>query len=135
VHLPKLYSLDCLAEVFSEPASNRSYEKLTASMAWEEGWGLIHWPSSNSSVEAVPLLLGREVQLTRDLYGGLDGHRHRTAILVHFDHALYGLAILLLRSEMEGLLDSLKYENLVLCFYLTDCIGVETVLVEGNLTR
>jgi hypothetical protein len=96
---------------------------------------LRHWPSSNSAVEAVPLLLGREVQLTRDLYGGLDGHRHRTAILVHFDHALYGLAILLLRTEMEGLLDSLKYENLVLCFYLTDCIGVETVLVEGNLTR
>ena len=80
-------------------------------------------------------LLGGKVQLARDLYGGLDGHRHRTAILVHFDHALYGLAILLLRSEMEGLLDSLEYENLVLSLYLTDCIGVETVLVEGNLTR
>jgi hypothetical protein len=87
------------------------------------------------SGSSTPLLLGREVQLTRDLYGGLDGHRHRTAILVHFDHALYGLAILLLRSEMEGLLDPLKYENLLLCFYLTDCIGVETVLLEGNLTR
>ena len=87
-------------------------------------------------MEAVPrLLLGREVQLTRDLYGRLDGHRHRTAILVHFDHALYGLAILLLRTEMEGLLDPLKYENLVLCLHLTDCIDVETVLVEGNLTR
>lgn len=81
------------------------------------------------------LLLGRKVQLTGDLYGGLDGHRHRTAILVYFDHALYGLAILLLRSEMEGLLDPLKYENLVLCLYLTDSIGVETILVVGNLTR
>jgi len=69
------------------------------------------------------MLLGDEVQLARDLYGGLDGRRHRTAILVHFDHTLYGLAILLLCGEMEGLLDPLEHENLVLCLYLTDGIG------------
>jgi len=69
------------------------------------------------------MLLGDEVQLARDTYGGLDGRRHRTAILVHFDHTLYGLAILLLCGEMEGLLDPLEHENLVLCLYLTDGIG------------
>ena len=81
------------------------------------------------------LLLGGEVQLARDLYSGLDGHRHRTFILVHFDHALYGLAILLLGGEMEGLLNPLEHKHLVLCLYLTHSIGVEAVLVEGNLTR
>ena len=81
------------------------------------------------------LLLGGEVQLARDLYGGLDGCRHRTTILVHFDHAFYGLSILLLRAEMKSLLDPLEYENLVFCLYLTDRIGVEAILVEGNLTR
>ncbi len=82
-----------------------------------------------------PQLLGSEVQLARDLYGRLDGDRYRTAILIHLDHAFYGLAILLLRSEMECLLDPLEYENLVLCLYLTDSIGIETLLLEGNLTR
>ena len=86
-------------------------------------------------MDAILLLLGGEVQLARDLYGGLDGRRHRTFILVHFDHALYGLAILLLGAEMEGLLNPLEHENLVLCLYLTHSIGVEAVLVEGNLTR
>jgi hypothetical protein len=81
------------------------------------------------------LLLGGEIQLARDLYSGLDGQRHRTFILVHFDHALYGLAILLLGGEMEGLLNPFEHENLVLCLYLTHSIGVEAVLVEGNLTR
>jgi hypothetical protein len=60
-----------------------------------------------SAVRRYRFLLGREVQLARDLYGGLDGRSDRTAILVHFDHALYGLAILLLSGEMEGLLDPL----------------------------
>ena len=36
---------------------------------------------------------------------------------------------------MEGLLDSLEYEDLVLCLYLADGIGIETLLVVGNLTR
>lgn len=36
---------------------------------------------------------------------------------------------------MDGLLDPLKYENLVICLYLTDSIGVETILAVGNLTR
>jgi hypothetical protein len=53
------------------------------------------------------MLLGGKVQLARDLYGRLDGRSDRTAILVHFDHALYGLAILLLSGEMEGLFDPL----------------------------
>jgi hypothetical protein len=51
------------------------------------------------------------------------------------DHALYGLVILLLRSEMESLLDPLEYKNLVFCLYLADSIGIETLLLEGNLTR
>jgi hypothetical protein len=51
------------------------------------------------------------------------------------DHALYGFAILLLRSEMESLLDPLEYENLILCLYLADSIGIVTLLLEGNLTR
>ena len=53
------------------------------------------------------MLLGGEVQLARDLYGGLDGRSDRAAILVHSDYALYGLAILLLSGEMKGLLDPL----------------------------
>lgn len=36
---------------------------------------------------------------------------------------------------MEDLFDPLEYENLVLRLYLANGIGVETVLVEGNLTR
>ena len=52
------------------------------------------------AVRRYRFLLGREVQLARDLYGGLDGHRHRTAILVHSEHALYALAILRFRPEM-----------------------------------
>jgi hypothetical protein len=36
---------------------------------------------------------------------------------------------------MESLLDPLKYEDLVLRLYLTDGIGVEALLLEGNLTR
>jgi len=51
------------------------------------------------------------------------------------DHALYGLVILLLSAEMESLLDPLEYENLVLCLYLADSISIETLLLEGNLTR
>ena len=69
------------------------------------------------------MLLGGKVQLARDLYGRPDGRSDRTAILVHFDHALYGLAILLLSSEMEGLLDPLEHKHLVLSFYLPDSIG------------
>ena len=53
------------------------------------------------------MLLGGKVQFARDLYGGLDGPGHRTAILVHFDHTLYGLPILLFSAEMEGMLDPL----------------------------
>ena len=59
------------------------------------------------NTRAEDVLLGDKVQLARDLYGGLDGCSDRTATLVHFDHALYGLAILLLSGEMEGLLDPL----------------------------
>ena len=69
------------------------------------------------------MLLGGKVQLARDLYGGLDGRSDRTAILVHFDHALYGLAILLLSGEMEGLLDPLEHKHLVFSLYLPDGIG------------
>ena len=53
------------------------------------------------------MLIGGKVQFARDLYGGLDGRSDRTAILVHVEHALYGLAILLLSGEMEGMLDPL----------------------------
>ena len=63
------------------------------------------WPKANSRAEDV--LLSGKVQLAGDLYGGLDGPGHRTAILVHFDHTLYGLPILLLSPEMQCLLDPL----------------------------
>ena len=69
------------------------------------------------------MLLGGEVQLARDLYGRLDGCSDRTATLVHVEHALYGLAILLLSGEMEGLLDPLEHKHLVLSLYLPDGIG------------
>ena len=62
-------------------------------------------PKVNSRVEDV--LLSGKVQFAGDLYGGFDGPGHRTAILVHFDHTLYGLPILLLSAEMEGMLDPL----------------------------
>ena len=80
-------------------------------------------------------LLGGKVQLARDLYATHDGPGDRTALGVHVDHALYGLAILLLGSEVEGLLDPLYHEYLVFRLYLPDRVGVETVLIEGNLTR
>ena len=62
-------------------------------------------PKANSRVEEV--LLSAKVQFAGDLYGRLDGAGHRTAILVHFDHTLYGLPILLLSAEMQCLLDPL----------------------------
>ena len=93
-------------------------------------------PSSERSVEApLATLLGGEVQLARDLYGGLDGHRHRTAVLVHLHHALYCLAIFLIRAEMEDLLDPLEHEDLFLRLYLSYGIGVEAVLIKRDLTR
>ena len=88
-----------------------------------------------ANIRAEDVLIGCEVQLARDLYGGLDGPGYRTAILVHFDHTLYGLPILLLSGEMEGLLDPLEHEHLILSLYLPNGTGVEAVLVEGNLTR
>jgi hypothetical protein len=36
---------------------------------------------------------------------------------------------------VKGLLNPLDHENLVLRLYLPDRVGVETVLIEGNLTR
>ena len=63
-------------------------------------------PKANSRAEDV-LLSSCKVQFARDLYGGLDGPGHRTAILVHFEHTLYGLPILLFSAEMEGMLDPL----------------------------
>ena len=62
-------------------------------------------PKANSRVEDV--LLSAKVQFAGDLYGRLYGPGHRTAILVHFDHTLYGLPILLLSAEMQCLLDPL----------------------------
>ena len=62
-------------------------------------------PKANSQAKEV--LLSGKVQFAGDLYGRLDGPGYRTAILVHFDHTLYGLPILLLSPEMEGLLDPL----------------------------
>ena len=38
-------------------------------------------------------------------------------------------------SEVESDRDSLGHEHFVLCFYLSYHVGVEAVLVEGNLTR
>ncbi len=52
-------------------------------------------------------LLYSKVQLARDLYAIPDGPGYGTAIGVYVEHALYGLAILLLSSEVEGLLDPL----------------------------
>ena len=62
-------------------------------------------PKANS--QAKDVLLSGKVQFAGDLYGGLDGAGHRTTILVHFDHTLYGLPILLLSAEMQCLLDPL----------------------------
>ena len=81
------------------------------------------------------MLLSGKVQFAGDLYRGLDGRSDRTAILVHFDHTLYGLPILLLSGEMEGLLNPFEHKHLVLSLYLPDGIGVEAVLLKGNLTR
>ncbi len=76
-----------------------------------------------------------KVQLARDLYAAHDGAGDRTAVGVYVDHALYGLAILLLGAQVEGLLDPLDHEHVALGFYLPNRIGVEAVFVEGNLTR
>ena len=64
----------------------------------QKGRSPVEDPDAN--IQAEDVLLGGEVQLARDLYTVLDGPSNRTAILVHFDHALYGLAILLFRPEM-----------------------------------
>ena len=71
----------------------------------QKGRSPVEDPSAN--IQAEDVLLGGEIQLARDLYTVLDGPSNRAAILVHFDYALYGLAILLLSGEMEDLLDPL----------------------------
>jgi hypothetical protein len=80
-------------------------------------------------------LLGGKFQLACYLYAIHDGPCDRTALSVYIDYAFYGLAILLLGSEMEGLLDPLDYEYVVFRLYLPDRVGVKTILIEGNLTR
>ena len=64
-------------------------------------------PRPKANTRAEDVLLSGKVHFAGDLYGGLDGPGHRTAILVHFNHTLYGLPILILSAEMEGLLDPL----------------------------
>ena len=78
-------------------------------------------------------LLGPEVELARDLDAALDGSSDRTRVSVDVYHPLYLLAVFLLGGEVEGLLDSLNDEYLLLGLYLPYRVGVEAV--EGNLTR
>jgi hypothetical protein len=99
----------------------------------QKGRSPVEDPGAN--IQAEDVLLGGEVQLARDLYTVLDGPSNRTAILVHFDHALYGLAILLLSGEMESLLDPLEHEHFIFRLYLSNRVSVEALPVKGNLTR
>jgi hypothetical protein len=54
---------------------------------------------------------------------------------VHVEYVFYGLAVLHLGGEVESCSDPLEHEHLVLGLYLPDGIGIEAVLIEGNLTR
>ena len=80
-------------------------------------------------------LLGGKVQLAPDLYGIFDRPSHRAAILIHFEHPLYGLAVFFVGVEVDSVSNPLENKNLVLGFYLPNRVGVEAVFVEGNLTR
>src|SRR5947209_2514063 len=91
---------------------------------------------SEEAVEVNPCrLLGRKVQLALDLYGCLDGRGYLTGILVHLQYAFYGLALFLVGAKVEGNLDPLAHEQVVLDLHLARHVGVEAILVEGNLTR
>jgi hypothetical protein len=52
-------------------------------------------------------LLGGKVQLAPDLYGPFYRPSDRAAILVHFEHALYGLAVFFVGGEVDSLRDPL----------------------------
>jgi hypothetical protein len=45
------------------------------------------------------------------------------------------LAVFLVCCEVEGLFNPLNDQNLVLGFYLSNGLGIETSRIEGNLTR
>ena len=80
-------------------------------------------------------LFGGKVQLARYLYAIPDGPGDRATILVHLEHAFYGLAVFFFGGEVDGDRDPLAHEHVTLGLYLSRHVGVEVVLVEGNLTR
>ena len=80
-------------------------------------------------------LLSSEVHLARDLYALPDRACHGAASSVVLEHPLYLLAILFLGAEVEGLLDPLDYQHLLLGLYLPHRLGVEAIFIEGHLTR
>lgn len=45
------------------------------------------------------------------------------------------LAVLFVGAEVEGLLDPLEHQNLVLGLYFPHRVGVEAVFLEDDLTR
>jgi hypothetical protein len=65
----------------------------------------------------------------------LDRPSNGAAILVHLQHPLYSFAVFLIRSKVEGSLYALHYEYFTLSFYLPSGVGVEAILIEGDLTR
>jgi hypothetical protein len=78
-------------------------------------------------------LSGGEVEFARDLDATIDGSGDRTRVGIDLYHPLYLLAIFLIGGKVEGLLDPLDNEYLLLGHYLAHRVGVEAA--EGNLTR
>ena len=78
-------------------------------------------------------LSGGEVELACDLDAALHGTGDRARVGVDLYYPLYLLAVSLIGGEVEGLLDPLDDEYLLLGLYLPHRVGVEAV--ERNLTR
>ena len=83
--------------------------------------------------EPAKALCGGEVELAGDLDAPLDRASNGAGIGVDSQHPLYLLAIFLVGSEAECLLDPLHHQNPFLSLYLPHRVGVE--VIEGNPTR
>ena len=60
---------------------------------------------------------------------------NRAAVSINIDYTLYCFAVFLICGKVKGNCNAFNYEYLTLGFYLPDRVGVEAILVEGNLTR
>ena len=73
--------------------------------------------------------------MARDLDAVPYGTCYGTAIRVHGEHTLDGLAVLLGYGQAEGYVDALDHEHLTLELYLSNSLGGEPGILQRHLTR